>query len=74
MRRFIHTIGGFLVEQGHEQHLFHFTRFKTEGTSSTLIRHTTIAIDDIESRRHAAIRVTGRVINFIYQERDLILQ
>ena len=58
----------FAVEQCHDQCLLHFTGLKPKGTSTALIGHSACRIDDVQSRGHAAVGISRRIVDFIDQQ------
>ena len=58
-----------LVQQQHDQRLFHFLRFEAKRTAATLVRHPAVAVDHVEPVRHAAIEMANAVVHVIDEQR-----
>jgi hypothetical protein len=56
-----------LVQEQHNQRLFHLTRFEAEGASAAFVRDLAFAVDYVEPVGHGAVGVTYAVVNFVYQ-------
>jgi hypothetical protein len=68
------SVGEGLLEQGHDQGLFHLAGVEAEGTTAGLEGDLAFTVDDVEAVGDAAVQVADAVVDGVNQERDARLQ
>jgi len=63
-----------LIQQQHDQRLFHFSRFETERPPPAFVDYLSILVDDEYPIGHAAVSMAHPIVHFIHQERHSQLQ